>query len=77
MTAFTLVVRPDGRAILTCSARLSEQMRTHLIEHLREWDEGRWPIAVLDDCTVIQVGTVEIDLGEGAALDQALATGEV
>ncbi|MES2210939.1 MAG: hypothetical protein V4515_12275 [Chloroflexota bacterium] len=62
MTRFQLVVRPDGRALLTTTEKLSEQMVAHLREHLRGWEAGEYPIVVIPECSVVQVAEIEIDL---------------
>ena len=63
MARFTLVIRPDGRAILTCAERIPPAQQPILIAALREW-QGCWPpaVAIIDDCDVVQVLDVELDL---------------
>lgn len=68
MATLTLIVRPDGRAILTCPQKLDERARHELIGQLHSWEEGIWPIAVVDDCEVVQIGSFELALGEPAAV---------
>lgn len=67
MPTMTLVVRPDGRAILTCARPLPMDMLAELRDQIHSWEEGRWPVAVIADCEVVQVASIEIDLGEGTA----------
>jgi hypothetical protein len=62
MARFTLVVRPDGRALLTTAEPLSEQQSALLLAQLREWEAGTWPITVVTGCDVVQIGTLELDL---------------
>jgi malate synthase len=64
MPTFTLVVRPDGSAILATRERLSEGMQAALLEQVRAWQDGGG-IAVIPDCEVVRIlEDIEIDLGE-------------
>jgi hypothetical protein len=65
-TRFTLVVRPDGRAILVSPERLSDSAKADLIAQLRGWEAGHWPIVVLDGCDVVQIASIELDLDKPA-----------
>lgn len=62
MATAKLVIRPDGRAILAINRRLSQEALFHLAETIRGWNAGEWPIAVIEDCEVVQVGEVELEL---------------
>ena len=67
MTRFQLVVRPDGRAILTTTEALSSSAIAELQHAVRGWSEGRWPVLVLPETEVITVGSVELDLDPSPA----------
>ena len=69
MARFILVVRPDGRAFLTCDERLSEQESHALEEQLRGWEAGTWPVAIIPDCRVVQVRELDIRLDQPILAD--------
>ncbi len=60
MTAFTVLVVPDGRTLLTTTERLTDQMMTVLREAIALWDAEH--LLVLGDCEVVQVAAIDIDL---------------
>lgn len=62
MARFTLVVRPDGRALLTTEQQLSRHEAAQIVEQIREWDAGQWPVAILPETTVVQVADLDLDL---------------
>jgi hypothetical protein len=62
MARFQLVVRPDGRALLTTTERLSAEALSHVAGVLNEWQSGDFPVAVVAECEVVQVLDVDIDL---------------
>lgn len=62
MTAFTLVVRPDGKAVLTTTEKLTDRARGNLLETIGRWEAGQYPIVVIPECDVVQVAEVELDL---------------
>jgi hypothetical protein len=62
MARFTLVVRPDGQAILATTEDLPKPAREHLLEMIGRWAHGQFPVAVLLDCEVVQVASLELDL---------------
>lgn len=62
MARFTLVVRPDGQALLTTRERLSAEVTKQLGEVLDGWSEGRYPIAVVGECDVVRVEDLDIEL---------------
>jgi hypothetical protein len=62
MATFTLVVRPDGKAILTTSQELTKTAREHLMETIGRWEHGQYPMVVIPDCDVVQVVEIELDL---------------
>lgn len=67
MARFTLLVVPDGRAVLTTTERLTDRERHELGEVLTGWENGQWPIVVLSDCETVQVAAIDIDLEAPAA----------
>ena len=69
MARFILVVRPDGRALLTTDQHLSEPEQRALTEQVRGWEAGTWPVAIVADCTVVQVRELEIDLDRPVLAD--------
>lgn len=72
MTRFTLVVRPDGRAVLATRERLSVQEAAELGRQLRGWEDGdRLTIAVIAECDVVQVSELDLEL-EAAWRDEPL-----
>ncbi len=68
MARFTLVVRPDGKAILASRERLTDSAKAELVAQLRAWEEGPWPIAIVDGCDVVSVSEIEIALDEPVAV---------
>lgn len=67
MARFTLVVRPDGRALLTTEQQLSRHEADQLVEQIREWDAGHWPVAILPETTVVQVSELDLALEPAGA----------
>lgn len=68
MARFTLVVRRDGKALLTCQDRLTDSMAAELRAAVDEWDDGDTPLLVIPECDVVQVVDIEIPLGEPAGV---------
>ncbi len=63
MAMFTLVVRPDGRAILAAARRLTDSEKREVAAEVRRWEgDDRPSVLVVDGCDVVQVATIEIDL---------------
>jgi hypothetical protein len=62
MARFTLLVRPDGKAVLTTPERLSDAAKLELRDAVRGWSEGRWPVLIVQDCAVVQVAEFDLDL---------------
>jgi len=62
MRKFTLVVRPDGRAILAAPEPLTSDEVEQLHDAFAGWDAGKFHTLVLADCEVVQVTTLELDL---------------
>lgn len=62
MARFTLVIRPDGRALLTTA----ESFRTEQLEPVRavldEWLQGRQQVLLVTECELVQVTELEVDL---------------
>lgn len=66
MTRFTLAVMPDGRAILTTREGLTSQQAEYLRDAVKGWENGRWPVLVIQDCETVQVTSFDLllELGE-------------
>lgn len=65
MARFTLVIRPDGRAILTCQDRLPESVLPGLSAAIGEWkaaDDA--PVLVVTECDVVQIVDLDLELAE-------------
>lgn len=62
MTLFTLVVRPDGKALLCARQPLGETYLRELNEMLRGWLAGPHALAILAETEVVQVSEIDIDL---------------
>lgn len=73
MARFTLVVRPDGRALLVTSERFAAETLEPIRAALDEWVEGRYQVAVLADTDVVRVTELEVDL-EARFIRRAEAT---
>lgn len=63
MARFTLVIRPDGQAILTCQERLPDSVVNELQVALGEWKAAEAPVLVIGECDVVQVVDLELELG--------------
>lgn len=61
-TRFTLVVRPDGLAVLAVRGSLTAEQAFNLRGAVEGWKDGRWPVLVISDCDVVQVQDFEVDL---------------
>lgn len=61
MSRFTLVVRPDGQAILAARGDLDVRQVVELREALRAWEAQDFRTLVLADCDVVQMRDVEIE----------------
>ena len=57
-TRFTLVVAPDGGAILTTPHQLDMAMAQVLRAAFNEWLRDRAPL-IIADCEVVQIKTIE------------------
>lgn len=68
MATFTLLVVPDGKALLTTPERLSDQESAAIRETVRGWRDGEWPVLIVPDCDVVQVAQIDFDLGVEAAV---------
>lgn len=64
MPSLTLVVRPDGRAILTSPEPLDADKRAELREAIAGWEAGRWPVLVLERCQVVEIDSLELAIDE-------------
>lgn len=65
MARFTLVVRPDGKAILTCLEALSQSHVEELRAAFAAWREGEFSTLIVAETDVVQVIDVELDLATG------------
>lgn len=68
MATFTLLVVPDGRALLTTPERLSDAQTVAIREAVRGWRDGEWPVLIVPDCDVVQVAAIDVDLGTEAVV---------
>lgn len=68
MAALTLVVRPDGRAILTAASSLDDAKRAELRDAIAGWEAGRWPVLVLERTQVVEIDSLELALEEPGAV---------
>jgi hypothetical protein len=59
---FTLVIRPDGQAILTCQDRLPDSILPELRAAIGEWKTGASPVLVIAECDVVQVVDLDLEL---------------
>ena len=62
MATFTLVVRPDGQAILTTPRPLPDDAAVVVREAFEEWGAGVYRVLVLPECEVVRIETLEIRL---------------
>lgn len=64
MARFTLVVRPDGKAVLTCSERLTDGQAQAIQAAVGEWTHRDGPdVLVVPECEVIRVVDLELAIG--------------
>lgn len=64
MARFTLVVRPDGKALLTCQDRIPDSSLHELRDAIDAWREEESLLLVVTECDVVQVVDIEIDVPE-------------
>jgi len=62
---FTLVIRPDGRAILACEEGLDETDQKNLAAAFKAWREKTNDILVLGNTTIITVIDIGLELPQG------------
>ena len=62
---FTLVVRPDGKAILSTEGDLDQEMYDQLATAFKSWREKTNDILVLGNTTVITVLDIGLELPQG------------
>lgn len=67
MAAFTFVVLPDGRSILTTTRSLTMDELALVRERFQEWRDHRAATLIVEDCDVVQVLSLELDIPEPAA----------
>ncbi len=67
MALFTLVVRPDGQALLTTPQELSLHQLDAIRDAISAWDDHQYPVAILPDCEVVQIATIELDIADPRA----------
>lgn len=63
MSRFTVLVTPDGKALLTSTEQLTESERAALVVDLERWRSGAWPspVATIESCDVVQVESIDVD----------------
>lgn len=72
MARFTLVVRPDGKAVLVCNEPLNDRQASEIHAAVGEWTHVGGPdVLVLPECDVVQVVDLEIGFGPGAPAEVA------
>lgn len=62
MARFTLVIRPDGRALLTTTEQFSAEALEPIRQALDDWIAGKYQVAVAAETEVVRVEELEIDL---------------
>lgn len=62
MTRFTLVIEPDGRALLVTPDDLTEDMLHQIEEAWERWRDSDKAVAILANTDIKQVRRVELDL---------------
>lgn len=62
MTAFTLVIQPNGAALLTTPEPLSRDMVAAVREAFDAWQQKHGDVLVVGDCDVVQVRSIELDI---------------
>lgn len=62
---FTLVIRPDGRAILACEDDLTDETKQDLAAAFRSWREKTNDILVIGNTTIITVLEIGLELPQG------------
>lgn len=65
MPRFTLLVRPDGHAMLTTSEKLDEAIAKALFAAIESWKSGE--VLILEECDVVQIRELELRLDISAA----------
>lgn len=60
---FTLIVRPDGRALLTTTERIPIATMESIRKRFADWEAGKTGVALVPECDVIQVSELTIDVG--------------
>jgi len=64
MARWTLVIRPDGKALLTCQDRIPDSHLAQITAAVGEWKAAiDAPVLVIAECDVVQVVDMEFDLG--------------
>lgn len=63
MATFTLIVRPDGRAILASKAKLTDLETEAIQATIASWETfDPAGVLLLDDIEVVQITAIELDL---------------
>jgi hypothetical protein len=66
MPRFTILIPPDGRAVLTSKEPLSDDERARVTELAKEWQALERSVLIVEDCDVIHVTSVAlVDADEG------------
>lgn len=67
MSRFTLVVRPDGKALLTTTNEITDRLAAEVKAAVAEWSHVDGPdVLVIGQVDVVQVTEIEINLETGA-----------
>lgn len=61
MARFTLVVRPDGRALLVTNEAFAAESLEPVREALDAWVAGVYQVGVLADTDVVRIEELEVD----------------
>lgn len=66
---WTLVVRPDGKAILATEQELSQATMQYVREAIKAWGErfDNTEVLIIPQCTVVQVSVVELEVPDESA----------
>lgn len=62
MTRFQLLVRPDGRALLTTTEAFAAETLEPIRAVLDDWLHGQTGVLVLTETDVIRITELEVDL---------------
>ena len=70
MARFTLVVRPDGKALLTSTDPITDREAHEIRAAVAEWTHVDGPdVLAIGEVDVVQVVDLELDLGTDAPVE--------